>query len=147
MALHHIQLRSQSNVARRLVLVDQSRSPQQMKAALQETRAKLMALREVGLELAAQLDLESLLQSIALQTRKLLNCHRGGFHLYRPDKQALELVVKLDPTHPLLLGSFIKPGEGVVGKAWQTGQPLVINRYRQWPEKSIPMMKESVSDR
>jgi signal transduction histidine kinase len=55
-------------------------------------------------------------------------------------------VVKIDPTHPLLLGSLIKPGEGVVGKVWQAGQPLVVNRYRQWPEKSLPMAKVSASD-
>jgi hypothetical protein len=105
---------------------------EQIEAALQETTAKLMALREVGLELAAQLELPALLQSIASQTRKLLNCDRGGFHLYRPEHGALELVVKLDPTNPLLLGDLIKPGEGMVGRIWQTGQPLPMICLPSW---------------
>lgn len=114
--------------------------------ALQETTAKLMALREVGLELAAQLTLPALLQSIASQTRKLLNCDRGGFHLYRPEHGALELVVKLDPANPLLLGSLIKAGEGMVGKIWQTGQPLMVNNYPAWSEKSQAMAQVSVTN-
>lgn len=126
-------------------VVEQSRqaelttSRKQTEEALRRRTAQLTALREIGLELAAQLKLELLLRVIATHVKNLLNCDRGGFHLYRPDQDALELVVKIDPANPLLLGSMIKPGDGLVGRIWQTGQPMVVNRYRQWPGKSTPM--------
>jgi two-component system, NtrC family, sensor histidine kinase HydH len=98
--------------------------------------AQLEALRQIGLELAAKLDLESLLQSIVARAQTLLNGHRGGIFLYQPDLQALEMVATSDPTSPIPLGALIKPGEGLTGQTWQSGQTIMINDYPAWQEKS-----------
>jgi PAS domain S-box-containing protein len=103
--------------------------------------AQLEALRQIGLELAAKLDLESLLQSIVTRAQALLNGHRGGIFLYRPDLQALEMVATSDPVSPIPLGILIKPGDGLTGQTWQRGQTIMTNDYPAWQEKSEAMTR------
>ncbi|MCP4536472.1 MAG: PAS domain S-box protein, partial [Chloroflexi bacterium] len=62
---------------------------------LHQYTARLEALREVGLELAAQLDLDTLLHSIAARAVELLDGTDGGAYLYRPKLDALESVVDM----------------------------------------------------
>ncbi len=95
--------------------------------------AQLEALRQVGLELTAQLDLDVLLRSITMQAAYLLKSARSDFHLYHPQRDVLEHVVHtLDIPGPIV----IKRGEGLAGKVLETGRLMVVDDYQNWEGRS-----------
>lgn len=96
---------------------------------------QLAALRQVGLEMAAQLDLNTLLQSIVSKALKLLNGDAGGLYLYNPEKNMLEWRVALG-SDLAPLGSQLQPGEGVSGMVMKSGQPILLENYETWQNKA-----------
>ncbi len=102
--------------------------------------AQLSALQQLGLELSAQLDLETLLRSIVSQGIRLLGGKDGGLYLYREDQDALERVVSLGNTIPV--GSKLHRGEGLSGRVWATGRPLIVNNYQQWEGRAAVFQDE-----
>jgi len=103
--------------------------------SLRQYTAQLEALRQVGLELTAQLDLDALLNSIVSHAHELLRGTSSGLYLYRPEQDVLEWSVSIGPdTAPV--GTTLRWGEGLSGKVWETGQPLIVDDYGQWEEKS-----------
>jgi PAS domain S-box-containing protein len=98
--------------------------------ALRRT-AQLEALRQVGLELTAQLDSDHLLRSIASRAVELFQSTSGGIYLYRPERDVLEWVMPVGPCQPPV-GVVLRKGEGLSGKVWETGAPLIVDDYRRW---------------
>jgi len=98
---------------------------------LQQRTAQLGALRQVGLELTAQLDLDVLLHSIVSQAVKLLGGTSGGLYLYRPERDMLEWTVTIGP-HLAPTGAVLRRGEGLSGKVWESGEPLIVGDYQHW---------------
>jgi PAS domain S-box-containing protein len=98
--------------------------------ALRRT-TQLEALRQVGLELTAQLDSDHLLRSIASRAVELFQSTSGGIYLYRPDRDVLEWVMPVGPCQPPV-GVVLRKGEGLSGKVWETGAPLIVDDYRRW---------------
>jgi signal transduction histidine kinase len=106
--------------------------------AEEETRqrtAQLEALRQIGLELVAELDLDSLLRSIAELATRLLGGALGGLFLYRPERDLLEWSVCIG-SGPMPIGSICRRGEGLSGKVWEIGHPLIVDDYRCWEGRS-----------
>jgi GAF domain-containing protein/nitrogen-specific signal transduction histidine kinase len=102
--------------------------------ALRQRTAQLEALREVGLELTAQLDLDALLHSIVSRAVELLEGTAGGLDLYRPDQDVLELVVSIGLGHTHV-NTRLRRDEGIAGKVLETGESLIVDDYSQWPER------------
>ncbi len=106
----------------------------QAQEALRHRAVQLEALRQVGLELTAELDINALLHSIVSRAIEMLRGVAGGFYLYRPEQDILEWAVaigsNLAPT-----GAILRRGEGFAGKVWENGQPLIVDDYPQWSEK------------
>ena len=94
---------------------------------------QLEALREVGLSLAVQLDLDSLLKSIVVWAIRLVGAQSGGFYLNRTQdgEAVLEWAVSVGNTF-LPLGTRVSRGEGLSGRAWEEGRPLVVDNYPTW---------------
>jgi PAS domain S-box-containing protein len=109
------------------IAVEQTR----LLAAAERRANELEALRQISLEITKELDLNSLLQSIVFHAANILGADRGDFLLYRAERRELELVAKYG-TGGTMLGHTLKPGEGVGGRAWQTGQPVIVRNYLQW---------------
>ncbi len=107
---------------------------------LRQRTAQLEALREVGLELAAQLDLDTLLHSVVSRAVELLEGTSGALFLYQPKYDQLELAVSIGPNLPPLK-TRLQPGEGLAGKVWELGEPLRVNNYRVW-EGRAPVMQD-----
>ncbi|MGD9098901.1 MAG: PAS domain S-box protein [Anaerolineae bacterium] len=103
----------------------------QAEEEIQQYAAQLEALRRVGLEITAQLDLEALLQSIVSQAVKLLKGATGCFFLYRPEQDVLERVT-FAGDHPPSTGDTFHRGERIPGYIWETGAPLIMNDPRHW---------------
>jgi PAS domain S-box-containing protein len=99
--------------------------------ALQERTAQLEALREVGLELTAQLELDELLRSIVSRAVELLGGISGGIDLYRPELGVLEWAAAIGPD-VAPIGTVIHRGGGVSGRVWETGEPLIVDDYQHW---------------
>lgn len=90
------------------------------------------ALHSTTLGLISRLDLKDLLQNIVVRAGQLLGTPHGFMYLRAPGGEELERKVGV--------GAFdvdrvprLKPGEGLSGKVWQTGLPLVVNDYANWP--------------
>jgi signal transduction histidine kinase len=97
--------------------------------------ARLKALHNVTLNITAELDVDILLQTLAENALKLLDAPAGGIYLYRPDQDAIEWQVVVGPwVAPA--GSMLKRGEGLSGKVWESGQPLIVNDYKRWEDRS-----------
>jgi PAS domain S-box-containing protein len=122
------------------IAVEQTR----LLAAAERRANELEALRQIGLEFVKELDLHSLLQSIVLHAARILHADRGNLLLYQTERQELELVAKYGQGG-LMVGHSLKPGEGVGGRAWLTGRPLIVNNYKLW-DKRIKAIEDMVGD-
>jgi signal transduction histidine kinase len=103
--------------------------------ALRQQNEYLAALHETTLGLMSRLDLKDLLETLVRRASQLLGTSNGFIYLVAPDGADLERQVGV--------GVFdqdrsprVKPGEGLSGKVWQTGQPLVVDDYDTWPGRS-----------
>jgi PAS domain S-box-containing protein len=107
----------------------------QAEQEIQERTAQLEALREVGLDLIAELNLDDLLHSIVARAVTLVGATAGGFYLHRADRDLLEWVTTVGPglAPP---GATLHRGEGLSGRVWETGEPLIVNRYEEWPGRA-----------
>jgi len=117
-----------------LVVLRLARDVTERKQAEEETRqrtAQLEALRQVGLEITAELDLDSLLHFIVSRAVELVGGESGGLYLYRPDLDVLVWVMAVGP-HLAPIGTILHRGEGLSGKVWETGESLIVGDYRHW---------------
>jgi diguanylate cyclase (GGDEF)-like protein/PAS domain S-box-containing protein len=124
-------------VARRAVeahqlAVDRKRAEEEIR----QRTAQLEALRKVGLDLTTQLDLDVLLHSIVSRAVELLGGTSGGLYLYRPKQDVLEWAMAVGP-HLAPIGAVLRRGEGLSGKVWETGEPLIVDDYEQWDKRAV----------
>lgn len=103
----------------------------QAEEKLRRQTNQLEALYQIGLELATQLELDVLLNSIMSRLNDLLETDLGALSLYQPEKDVLEIVATNDVSTPVI-GRTFQRGEGLAGKIWQTGSPMVIDDYQRW---------------
>jgi GAF domain-containing protein/CheY-like chemotaxis protein len=103
-----------------------------------EARAEEMSLlHTVSLELAQeQRDLNTVLELITRRAMELLNSDGGGIWLYREEEKELELVVTFQVDEKVYAGRRLKPGEGLVGKAFVEGKPEALDDYLEWEGRS-----------
>ena len=92
----------------------------------------LAALHEVTLGLITRLDRQELLEAIIARAAQLLDAPHGFVYLLEPGASEMECKVGVGVLTQLV-GSSRKSGEGVAGKVWQTGEPLVVDDYDHWP--------------
>ncbi|MGQ9600999.1 MAG: PAS domain S-box protein, partial [Anaerolineae bacterium] len=93
--------------------------------------AQLEALRQVGLEVTTELDLDVLLRFIVERAVVLVGGHWGGFEIYRPELDAL-VYGAMWGAGPDLTGISLQRGEGLAGRVWESGQPLIVEDYHHW---------------
>ncbi|MBL7063666.1 MAG: GAF domain-containing protein, partial [Anaerolineae bacterium] len=98
---------------------------------IRQRTAQLEALRQVGLELTAQLDLDTLLHSIVSRAVELLGGTAGGIDLYQPDQDVLEWTTSIG-IDPLPDKTTTRRGEGLSGKVLESGEPLIVDDYQHW---------------
>jgi PAS domain S-box-containing protein len=106
---------------------------------------ELETLRQVTLQITTQLDLDHLLQGLIENVVRLLGVEAGGMYLHDPERDVLRWVVAVGDPGRIPLGSELKRGEGLSGKIWETGQPLVVDNYLEW-EGLAPQYKESLRE-
>lgn len=100
---------------------------------IEQHPSQLETLRQIGLELTSELNLEVLLRSIVSRAVELLGGVTGSLFLYQPERDALEVVVALSGQK---IGAILERGEGISGKIWETRQPVIVENYQTWPGRS-----------
>ncbi len=96
---------------------------------------EMTALHETTLDITAELEMPRLLNAIIARASDLLGATGGLIHLYDPARERLAVVT----SHNLekdYTGLMIEVGEGVAGKVFQAGEPLIIDDHRTWAGKS-----------
>jgi signal transduction histidine kinase/DNA-binding response OmpR family regulator/HPt (histidine-containing phosphotransfer) domain-containing protein/PAS domain-containing protein len=99
--------------------------------ALQQQNEYLAALHATTLGLISRLDLNELLEAIVSRASQLLGTPHGFMFLLEPGQEEIEQKVGLG-TFASGIGYRLKRGEGVSGRVWQTGEPLVVSDYDDW---------------
>lgn len=103
--------------------------------AAEQRRVKLLTtLRELSLDLNAQLELPKLLNAILERMERLLSSHLVALYLWQPETQQLVQAAML-PSQYGGMGTTRQLGEGLVGQVAATGEALVIGDYHQWPHR------------
>jgi signal transduction histidine kinase/CheY-like chemotaxis protein/HPt (histidine-containing phosphotransfer) domain-containing protein len=126
---------------------------------LAEANEYLAALHETSLGLISRLDLNDLLTALVSRAGQLMGTPHGFIYLVepfnfasldlardgqgrpfdaaqgRPEGAVLECKVGVG-VFGRTIGLHLKPGEGLSGKVWQTGQPLVVDDYDAWSGRS-----------
>ncbi len=100
-------------------------------AGQHERANELAALYETAIALSSQLDLPSVLETIVERSVQLVGADNGGLYLLTPGATELELSV-LYRLPPHYKGTRLKLGEGLAGRAAQTGRVQVTADYHDW---------------
>jgi PAS domain S-box-containing protein len=103
-------------------------------AQIEQRANEFAALYEITRDLAAQRDLPSLLQTIVVRAVALLGATSGSIFRYDAARKDLELVVATGPE--LSVGTHFELGEGMAGLVAQTFEPLIVDDYRIWGNRS-----------
>lgn len=115
------------------------------KAQLVETNrrrvAALLALHETGVDLGAELELEPLLQAIVDRAERLAGAPMGGLYLLEArEGDGLRMAMAHGSLEPFV-GCLLPRGQGVSGRVVETLEPLLVQDYHQWENRS-PMFAD-----
>ena len=112
--------------------LEQRRQQQEATAeTLRQQNDYLGALHDTTLGLISRLDLDELLSDLIARAGKLLDTEHGYIYLVEEHGAALERKLGVG-AYGASIGFRLAPGEGVAGKVWQSGEPLVVNDYESW---------------
>jgi signal transduction histidine kinase/DNA-binding response OmpR family regulator len=111
-------------------LQEEVRERKRAENELRQQNDFLEALNETTLHLSNHLELKELLSNIIKRASTLVNAEYACLFLL--DKEAdvcqMKLQVKFGSGVDLA-GYCVKPGEGLIGHVWQTGEELAVERY------------------
>ena len=148
---------SQVNANLQEQIVERNRA----EAAIRRQNAYLATLYDTTLGLISHLDLDDLLKNMVLQAKQLLGATDG--FLFLTEQGAAEMNRKVYDG-PERLGAIkrLKKGQGLSGRVWETGQPIVIDDYKRWagrlpkrgqykhtcrgPSVGVPLLQQSKLD-
>jgi signal transduction histidine kinase/DNA-binding response OmpR family regulator/PAS domain-containing protein len=102
---------------------------------LQQQNEYLAALHETTLGLISRLDRNELLQALVTRAGQLLGTPHGFIFLLEAGEGEIEQEIGVG-IFASAVGYRLKPGEGVSGLVWQTGQPLMVADYDAWEHRS-----------
>jgi len=106
---------------------------------LKRHNAYLSALHQTTLGLIGRRELTDLLEALIKRAAQLLGSTDGLFYMADPAADYLELKVGIG-SFVKYIGTQLDPGEGLCGKVWQTGEPMVLEDYSAWPGHSEKMI-------
>ncbi|MBV9788143.1 MAG: GAF domain-containing protein, partial [Chloroflexi bacterium] len=89
------------------------------------------ALHDTTLAVMNRLEVEDVLETIVVRAGALVGTEHGYLYSGDPDTGASEVKVGVGVFRPYV-GQPLRPGMGVDGMVWLTGQPLTVNNYQEW---------------
>ncbi len=100
--------------------------------ALERYSNYLVALQDTTLDLVSQLDLNELLQATITRAARLVGTEHGSVFMLDPHTGEMKMRVGIG-TYANLVNTQAKSGVGLAGTVWQSGAPLVVEDYQNWP--------------
>jgi len=94
----------------------------------------LAALNETTLGIISRLNLDELLQAIVTRAGELLDAPHGYIYLADETEAAIRRRIGVG-VYEQSVGYQLRPGQGVAGRVWESGAPVVVNDYADWPER------------
>jgi len=96
---------------------------------------ELSRLYQTSLDVVSQLELEDVLEATLERATGLLDSRYANLRLYDRDRGLLVPLVRLNqPDASLQIP--LKPGEGLSGRVFLSGEPLIVNDYDHWEGRS-----------
>ncbi|NJP07256.1 MAG: response regulator [Chloroflexaceae bacterium] len=102
--------------------------------ALERQNAYLAGLHEITLGMLRRLDVDELLTDIIKRACVLVGTNHGYIFLPSPDGNDMQLRIGLG-IEDNLAGSSFQRNEGLIGKVWQTAEPIASPRYHLWARR------------
>ncbi len=103
---------------------------------VQDRDQMLLAIHQVTLEIGTELRLPVLLTNILRQAQSMLKADRGGgVYLREPSGDGLRLAHG-SGINQSRQGITIRKGQGLVGRIFETCQPLVVDDYTHWEART-----------
>jgi PAS domain S-box-containing protein len=98
---------------------------------LQQQNEYLHALHETTLGLIKRLDVASVLETIVARSGKLVGTEHCFLYLVNSSCTELDMVYQ-SGVYNTLVHNPVKPGEGISGRVWVTGEPIKVEDYNVW---------------
>ncbi len=105
----------------------------------QETKHRyeaMIALHETSLDIIARLETPALLEALLRRGAELLRAKAGLLYLYDAREGLIHTAASYNAVRDWT-GVTLHLGEGVIGQVIQTGKPMIINDYWNWPGHSM----------
>ncbi|MFQ5343690.1 MAG: GAF domain-containing protein, partial [Anaerolineae bacterium] len=96
---------------------------------------ELDALRETLADISAELELPKLLHTVLQRAVTLLGVTGGDLGLYDEEKQEVVIVQSYNMGKDYA-GTRLALGEGAMGRVAQTGEPVIVDDYTTWEDRS-----------
>jgi signal transduction histidine kinase len=108
-----------------------------LKATLDVRNARWSALYNTAVLLMQQLYDEHVLEEIVRRSIQLLEADRGALLERDPAGAGLRITIAFwrDGRPDIALDRRIAAGEGLSGRVFQAGQPMMVANYSRWPEQ------------
>jgi GAF domain-containing protein len=107
---------------------------------LADSVRQLQAVRDTSLDIAGDLDLDTLLSRLTYRARDLVGARGAELGLYNEREQIIEIVVSDTPWENVQ-GIHIPLMAGVAGRLAAFGEPIVVKDYNTWPGRLLPHRK------
>ncbi|MFZ0613469.1 MAG: ATP-binding protein [Desulfobacterales bacterium] len=109
-------------------------APIQAEETLRKQNQYLTALHETTIGLISRHKIDELLQDIIERAARLAETENGYIHLF--DNATGELVIRFGIGKlKKAINTRIKPDQGLAGKVWRSGHPVLVDNYGSWPER------------
>lgn len=117
------------------LLLDESHERQRVEERLRRQNAYLEALHQTTIGLLSRFELDELLQALVKRAGQLTGAPYGFLYLGEADSEEIRLRVRIGFS-PKQANESLRAGEGLAGKVWQTGEPMVVTDYDLWSGRS-----------
>jgi len=104
--------------------------------ALERQKSYLTTLHETALGLIRHLELDEVLTAIVQNAAALINGSDGFVYIFDADTHEMVIKAATGPYAETLLGFRMKAGDGLAGKVLQSGKPMWVDDYQNWPGRS-----------
>ncbi|MBN2146629.1 MAG: GAF domain-containing protein [Anaerolineales bacterium] len=104
---------------------------------LADSVRQLQAVRDTSLDIAGDLDLDTLLARVAQRARDLVGARGAELGLYNSHEQIIDIVIS-DTPWDNIQGIKIPLMAGVAGRMAAFGEPIIVSDYNSWQGRLFP---------
>ncbi len=99
---------------------------QDLKSIIERKDAHLRALTQMSVEMNSQRSTSDLMNLVSKQTQTLVGADRVSIMLVDPAVKQLSIVSSAGVDDDVIQSMHLKKGEGIAGKVWESGKPILI---------------------